>query len=75
MTSLKLGADELTAVKVVIKSFIDGYDDGSIRIDDSSDEDLSTREFIGLVMSAYMKISYSLSLCETEDETEDEKGE
>lgn len=66
MTSLKLGADELTAVKVVIKSFIDGYDDGSIRIDDSSDEDLSTREFIGLVMSAYMKISYSLSLCETE---------
>ena len=66
MTSLKLGADELVAVKVVIKSFIDGYDDGSIRIDDSSDEDLSTREFIGLVMSAYMKISYSLSLCETE---------
>ena len=56
----------MVAVKVVIKSFIDGYDDGSIRIDDSSDEDLSTREFIGLVMSAYMKISYSLSLCETE---------
>lgn len=75
MTSLKLGADELTAVKVVIKSFIDGYDDGSIRIDDSSDKDLSVREFIGLVMSAYMKISYSLSAWEIEDEADNEKGE
>lgn len=72
MTSLKLGADELTAVKVVIKSFIDAYDDGSVEIDSPPEDlNLSVREFIGLVMSAYMKISYSLSLCETENK----KGE
>lgn len=76
MTSLKLGADELTAVKVVIKSFIDAYEDGAVEIESPTEDlNLSVRDFIGLVMSAYMKISYSLSLCETEDEMEDEKGE
>jgi hypothetical protein len=74
MADLKIGADEMSAVKVVVKSFIDAYEDGSIEIENDTKE-LSNREFIGLVMSAYMKISYSLSLCETEDETENKKGE
>ncbi|MDD7732116.1 MAG: hypothetical protein PT942_07610 [Eubacteriales bacterium] len=65
MADLKIGADEMSAVKVVVKSFIDAYEDGSIEIENDTKE-LSNREFIGLVMSAYMKISYSLSLCETE---------
>lgn len=65
MADLRIGVDEMSAVKVVIKSFIDAYDDGSVEIDSPPEDlNLSVREFIGLVMSAYMKISYSLNMRE-----------
>ena len=74
MTSLKLSVDEMTVVKVVTKSVIDAFENSSVEIEyPPKDLNLSARKFIDLVMSAYMKISYSLRLCETEDETEDEK--
>lgn len=66
MEKVELNINELTAVKTVLKHFIDFYEDGSIEIMPSGD--LSEREFIGLAMSAYMKISYSLNIWGTEIE-------
>ena len=75
MTSLKLSVDEMTVVKVVTKSVIDAFENGSVEIEyPPKDLNLSARKFIDLVMSAYMKIFYSLNMQEAEAETENKKG-
>lgn len=74
MGKVELNINELTAIKTVLKHFIDFYKDGSIEIESPSD-DISKREFLGSAISAYMKIFYSLNMQEAEAETEDEKGE